>query len=76
MNHRQSMSKQDVMAELMAAFTPDQVERELTADRNKFVAPRLRCNRGHRVTYSHAVGAYRCKCGAIVRSNGEIVKPC
>jgi hypothetical protein len=53
--------------------TGEQIEREIVRSRNS-AAPK--CDHGHATTYSHAVGAYRCEFGALVRGSGHIVRSC
>lgn len=63
----------DVMADLMAPFTPDQCERETVRSMNQ--SNRV-CASGHPMTYSHAVGGYRCEFGSLHRANGAEIRPC
>ena len=62
-----------VMDELNAPYTPEACERETVRMANR-VAPK--CAAGHATTYNHGVGAYRCEFGALVRTNGTVVRSC
>jgi hypothetical protein len=57
----------------IGVMTGEQVEREIVKERNSS-APK--CSHGHATTYSHAVGAYRCEWGALVRGSGKVVRSC
>lgn len=71
--HRQTTHGDRIMADLLAPFTPDACERETVRGMNR-VAPR--CSQGHATVYSHAVGAFRCEFGALVKGNGREVCGC
>jgi hypothetical protein len=52
----------------------EEIEREYVREVHAQGTPT--CDRGHATVYSHAVGACRCEFGALVRRNGQIVRPC
>jgi hypothetical protein len=58
----------------IGVLSGEEIEREYVRGVNSRPLPR--CDAGHAVVYSHAVGACRCEFGAIVRRNGSVVRPC
>ena len=56
-----------------SSYTPDACERETVRGMNRN-APK--CAAGHGMTFSMAVGGYRCEFGALHRANGAEVREC